>query len=296
MTNGIGGMEVDSYDNLKAGEKGAWLSIITYIFLSIAKLTSGYLGNSGALLADGLNNSTDVIASIAVLIGLKIARKPPDKNHLYGHYRAETVASLIAAFIMVSVGIQVIIEAAKNLLEPGNVVPDMFTGWVALGSSVIMFFVYLYNMKLGKKIKSQSVQAAAKDNLSDSLVSIGAFIGIVGSQFGLDWLDTATAIAVGLIIIKTAIGIFKVAVLELTDGFDVNELDEIRKTVNDNPKIEEVKTLKARMHGNQTFVDLVIVTDDHLNVVESHQITEEIENTLKEKHDVQHAHIHIEPR
>ncbi|MBP3951619.1 cation diffusion facilitator family transporter [Bacillus suaedae] len=287
---------MDSYDNLKAGEKGAWLSIFTYIFLSIAKLTSGYLGNSGALLADGLNNSTDVVASIAVLIGLKIARRPPDKNHLYGHYRAETVASLIAAFIMVSVGIQVIIEAAKNLMEPGNVVPDMFTGWVALGSSVIMFFVYLYNMKLGKRIKSQSVQAAAKDNLSDSLVSIGAFIGIVGSQFGLGWLDTATAIAVGLIIIKTAIGIFKVAVLELTDGFDVNELDEIRKTVNDNPKIEEVKTLKARMHGNQTFVDLVIVTDDHLNVVESHQITEEIENTLKEKHDVQHAHIHIEPR
>jgi len=290
-------MLVESYDNnLKAGEKGAWLSIITYIVLSVSKLTIGYFGNSEALLADGLNNSTDIIASIAVLFGLKIARKPPDENHHYGHYRAETVASLIAAFIMISVGIQVIIEAVKSLTDGGNTVPDMFTGWVALVSSLIMFIVYLYNMNLGKKIKSQSVKAAAKDNLSDSLVSIGAFIGISGSQFGLYWLDTVTAIVVGVIIIKTAVDIFKVAVLELTDGFEVEELKEIKKTIKNNPDIEKVKSIKARMHGNQIFVDIVIVTDHNLNVFESHQITEEIENSLLEKHDIKNAHIHIEPK
>ncbi len=287
---------VEANDNLKMGEKGAWLSIFTYIILSVSKLTIGYIGNSEALLADGLNNSTDVIASIAVLIGLKIARKPPDKNHHYGHYRAESIASLIAAFIMISVGIQVMIEGFKSLIVEGSTVPDMFTGWVALFSSFVMFLVYLYNSRLAKKIKSQSIKAAAKDNLSDSLVSIGAFIGIAGSQIGIYWLDTVTAIIVGIIIIKTAIEIFKEAVLELTDGFEVEELEDIKKTVTGNPDIKKVKSIKARMHGNQTFVDIIIVTDHTLNVYESHQITEQIEKSLLEKHFIQHAHIHIEPR
>ena len=82
---------------MRAGEKGAWLSIGTYIFLSAMKLTVGYIGLSSALKADGLNNTTDIIASVAVLVGLKISQKPPDSNHQYGHLRAETVASLVAA-------------------------------------------------------------------------------------------------------------------------------------------------------------------------------------------------------
>ena len=287
---------MESYDNLKAGEKGAWLSIITYIILSVSKLLIGYFGNSEALFADGLNNSTDVISSVAVLIGLKIARKPPDQNHQYGHYRAETIASLVAAFIMVTVGIQVILEAVKNLSETGNEAPNMFTGWVALASAVIMFLVYLYNIRLAKKINSRAVKAAAKDNLSDGLVSIGAFIGIVGSQFGFDWLDTVTAIIVGFLIIKTGVEIFKESVLELTDAFEVEELEAIKATVKSYPNIEEVKSIKARMHGNQTFADLVIVIDGDLTVFESHRITEEIENRLMEQHHIQHLQIHIEPK
>ncbi|WP_456278154.1 cation diffusion facilitator family transporter [Bacillus sp. AK128] len=286
-------MEVN--DNLKMGEKGAWLSICTYIILSISKLVIGYWGNSGALLADGLNNSTDVIASVAVLIGLKIARKPPDKNHQYGHYRAETIASLIAAFIMVSVGIQVTIEGIKNLTEAGNTVPDMITGWVALASSIIMFSVYLYNKNLAEKIKSQSIKAASKDNLSDSLVSIGAFIGITASQFGLYWFDTVIAILVGLIIIRTGISVFRDATMELTDGFEIEELKEIENTVKNHSNIESVKSVKARMHGNQIFADITIITDHNLNVGESHRITEEIERNLFTKHNIRNAHIHIEP-
>jgi cation diffusion facilitator family transporter len=287
---------MEAYDNLKMGEKGAWLSICTYIVLSTLKLIIGYFGNSKALIADGLNNSTDVVVSVAVLIGLKIARKPPDKNHQYGHYRAETIASLIAAFIMVSVGIQVSIEGIKNLNETATSAPSMITGWVALGSSIIMFSVYLYNRNLANKIKSQSIKAASKDNLSDSLVSIGAFIGITAAQFGLYWFDTVIAILVGLIIIRTGVGVFKEATLELTDGFEIQELEEIKSTVKNNPNIEKVKSVKARMHGNQIFADITIVTDHNLNVIESHHITEEIERKLSEKHNIQYAHIHIEPR
>ena len=85
---------MELYSNLKEGEKGAWLSIWTYITLSAVKLIIGYIGSSEALKADGLNNTTDIIASIAILVGLRIAQKPPDADHQYGHMRAETVASL----------------------------------------------------------------------------------------------------------------------------------------------------------------------------------------------------------
>src|SRR5690606_4322612 len=111
--------------NMKSGEKGAWISIFAYLFLAGVKLLVGYIGNSEALWADGLNNSTDVVASIAILIGLRISQKPPDQNHRYGHYRAETIASLLASFIMVAVGLQVLFSTITNMLDGNIARPDM---------------------------------------------------------------------------------------------------------------------------------------------------------------------------
>jgi cation diffusion facilitator family transporter len=105
------------YKDLKMGERGAILSICVYICLSALKLFIGYTTNSEALKADGLNNTTDIIASIAVLIGLRISQKPADKDHPYGHWKAETVSSLVASFIMAIVGLQVLYEAVISILE-----------------------------------------------------------------------------------------------------------------------------------------------------------------------------------
>src|SRR5690554_2291741 len=93
-------------NDLKLGERGVKLSIIAYIALSMIKLTVGYISDSSALRADGLNNTTDIIASVAILIGLKISQIPPDKDHRYGHRKSETIASLIASLIMLTVGLQ----------------------------------------------------------------------------------------------------------------------------------------------------------------------------------------------
>lgn len=144
---------MELYTNLRQGEKGAWLSIGTYLILSSAKLTIGYIGTSEALKADGLNNTTDIIASIAVLIGLRIAQRPPDSNHQYGHLRAETVASLVASFIMLVVGLQVLINSLQNLWQPTGTTPSLLTAYVAIGSAVVMYVVYRYNLALSKKLK-----------------------------------------------------------------------------------------------------------------------------------------------
>src|SRR6478735_2286335 len=110
-------MEEQAYLDLKRGERGAVISIIAYICLSIIKLIVGVLADSEALKADGLNNATDIIASAAVLIGLKLSQRPADDDHPYGHWKAENVASLVASFIMMVVGIQVVTNAVVSIFQ-----------------------------------------------------------------------------------------------------------------------------------------------------------------------------------
>ena len=286
---------MELYTNLRKGEKGAWISIGAYVFLSAIKLGFGYAGSSEALKADGLNNLTDIIASVAVLVGLRISQKPPDENHHYGHLRAETIASLLASFIMAVIGLQVLLGSVKNFFVPVEATPSLFTAGVAFFSAVVMYFVYRFNIKLSKEIKSSAVRAAAYDNRSDALVSIGAGIGIIGAVFGAPILDVITAFIVGLIIIKTAMDIFKEAVWTLTDGFNEDEVETMSVLVRKVPGVRELRDFKGRNHGNVMFIDLTIAVNPSLNVVQSHWITEEIERKIHKVKPHCVILVHIEP-
>ena len=286
---------LEQYTNLRAGEKGAYLSIVAYIFLSALKLIFGYIGGSEALKADGLNNTTDIIASIAVLIGLKISQRPPDAEHRYGHFRAETIASLIASFIMIYVGIEVLIGAGENMMNPVHQNPDVLTIGVALFSAVVMYAVYMYNIRLAKRINSTAVKAAAYDNRSDALVSIGTAIGITAAIIGFPIIDTITAFIIGLIIIKTAIEIFKEAVYLLADGFDSELVASITKEVSEMPRVREVVDVRGRVHGSLLLIDVTVSVNPNLNVRDSHGITEEIEETVKKLNQNALTFVHIEP-
>ncbi|WP_219837201.1 cation diffusion facilitator family transporter [Paenibacillus sp. R14(2021)] len=284
-----------AYEDIKQGEIGAWISIAAYLCLAALKLAVGLSANSEALTADGLNNSTDIIASVAVLIGLRLSRKPPDKDHRYGHFRAETVAALAASFIMFGVGLQVLYTSVTAFQRPSEASHGSAAAWTALFSAIAIFAVYLYNVRLAKRIQSAALMAAAQDNRSDALVSIGAFVGIIGSSLGLSWLDPLTALLVGLMICKTAWGIFRDAAHALTDGFDDQELQAIRSTVRDVPGVEKIIDMKARMHGSYKLVDVTIGVHHLLTVTESHDITEHVEKQIYDSHQISHVHIHIEP-
>ncbi|MGX9135907.1 cation diffusion facilitator family transporter [Rummeliibacillus sp. JY-2-4R] len=286
---------MDLYTNLRQGEKGAWLSIFTYLILSSVKLTIGFIGHSTALKADGLNNTTDIIASVAVLIGLRISQKPPDKDHHYGHLRAETISSLIASFIMAIVGFQVLFNAGKSFINHHYTTPSLLTAFVALGSGVVMYLVYIYNIRLAKRIDSSAVKAAAYDNRSDSMVSLGTAIGIFGAVFGFPIIDSITAIIVGCLIIKTAYDIFFDAVHTLTDGFDEEELEALSVLVKNVDGVIELIDFKGRNHGSLIFVDLTVTVDPELNVWQSHHITEEIERTIRRAKPFTVVLVHIEP-
>ncbi len=290
-----GGNILEQYTNLRAGEKGAYISIIAYIFLSLLKLIVGYLGDSEALKADGLNNTTDIIASIAVLIGLKISQRPPDDDHRYGHFRAETIASLIASFIMVYVGIEVLKTAVENIVHPIHQEPSVLTIVIAIFSAIVMFAVYKYNFALAKKINSSAVKAAAYDNRSDALVSIGTAIGITAAILGFAIIDTITAFVIGLIIIKTAIEIFKEAVFSLTDGFDTELISSIEERVTTIPRVREVVEVRGRQHGSLILVDITVCVNPNLNVRDSHTITEQIEKAVQQLNPHAMTLVHIEP-
>ncbi|WP_343225992.1 cation diffusion facilitator family transporter [Paenibacillus sp. ACRRY] len=288
-------MDQLKYDNLKMGERGAIISIIAYICLTALKLVIGSIAGSEALKADGLNNATDIVASIAVLIGLRLAQRPADKDHTYGHWKAETVASLVASFIMMAVGLQVLFEAIGSVFQGENESPDLIAAYTGIFCAVVMYLVYRYNKRLATKIKSQAVMAAARDNISDAWVSAGTVVGIVGSQFGLPWLDPVTAVIVGFLICKTAWDIFKEATHHLTDGFDVELIREYRKTIATIDGVETVKDVRARSYGNNAVVDVVITVRSDLDMQQAHDICTDVEDELLREHDVYTVHVHVEP-
>ena len=162
-------------------------------------------------------------------------------------------------------------------------------------SAIFMYGVYRYNLSLSKKANSAAMNAVAQDNRSDALVSVGALIGIIGTKLGLDWLDGVAALGVGLIICKTAWDIFIDAAHSLTDGFDEQLLQEINKTISRTEGVKHLIETKARMHGNEILVEATISVNPLLTVIQSHEITVQVEKNLLKNHNVQHAIIHIEP-
>jgi cation diffusion facilitator family transporter len=288
-------MEEEKYRNLKLGERGAIISIIAYICLSLLKLVVGYISNSDALKADGLNNSTDVIASIAVLIGLKLSQRPPDEDHGYGHWKSETIASMLASFIMAAVGLQVLFDGILSIFQGEKESPDVIAAYVGMFSALVMYFVYRYNKKLAENIHSSAVMAAAKDNLSDAWVSIGTAVGIIGSQLNMPWLDTVTAIIVGIIICKTAWEIFRQSSHELSDGFDQDKLRLYQEVILKVDGVKGIKQIKGRNYGNNEVIDVVILVNSSLNVTKAHDIATMVEKMMIRKYGVHDVHIHVEP-
>ena len=288
-------MDDQKYKDLKLGERGAMVSIVAYLILSAIKLVIGYMSDSAALRADGLNNTTDIIASIAVLIGLKISQRPPDNDHGYGHWKSETIASMVASFIMIAVGIQVLTDAIPSMFLGRNESPDMIAAYVGVASAIVMAGVYFYNKKLAIRINSKAVMAAAKDNLSDAWVSIGTAVGIIGSQLHMPWLDTLTAIIVGVLICKTAWGIFLQASHELSDGFDEQKIQLYQEVITKLDGVKGIKELKGRNYGNNEVIDMVILVQSTLDIRAAHDIATRVEKVLMRDHGVYDVHVHVEP-
>lgn len=288
-------LPLSATERLKQAERGAILSIGTYIFLSAIKLIVGKTFNSEALFADGWNNFTDVISSILVFVGLRLSQKPSDENHPYGHWKFETIASLVNSFIMFFIGIEVIRNAFQEFLNPVTEAPSLISSIVGFFSGVIMIGVYFYNKNLAVRIQSLGLKATAKDNLSDAMTSFLTALAVLFASLGLHWLDNIMAFVVGLLIVRTAVEVFIESAFQLTDGFDQTELDQYIPVILRHSEVKDIREIKARRYGSNVYIDLTVCMDKDLSVWKSHQVTEFIEAELYDEFAISFIDIHVEP-
>lgn len=281
--------------NPQIARRGIYLSIVTYVIISTAKLLVGYSFDSDAVFADGLNNFTDSFASIALLVGMILSQRPADQNHRYGHYKIETITTLIMSFVIFYIGLTVTIDSTTALINQAYAAPTPINAVVGLSSGVIMSGVYWYNNRLGNKLNSPSLKASAKDNLSDALTSFATALSVILSRTGILWLDGAMAIVVGLIIIKSGYDIFKESAFSLSDGFPQEDLDNYRKIVLMVPGVRAVSDIRGRNYGANVYIDITILVDPEISVQAGHAITEKVESALQKTEDVTAIDVHVEP-
>ena len=278
-----------------ASARGAWLSIAAYVLLSTVKVLVGWRAGSRGMLADGLNNLTDVLASIAVLWGIRAAAAPADAEHRYGHGRAETVAQVIVGTVMALVGLNVGAGALQALFVPGGQPPDPYAAWVGLAGAAIMGAVYVYNRRLARRTGSIALLAAARDHRSDALVSLGTVVGIWGSGRGWPWLDPVAGLVVALLVVRTAWRLMAEATHELLDGYDSERLVRLGRRVAAVPGVKAVRDVRGRRLGKVSAIDVTITVDPRLTVEESHAVADRVEQALRQDPDIQHVHVHVEP-
>ncbi|HFU3843721.1 TPA: cation diffusion facilitator family transporter [Streptococcus suis] len=281
--------------NLKLAERGAIISITAYIALSGIKLAAGHIFHSDALTADAFNNISDIIGNIAVLVGLRMAQKPADTDHKFGHWKMEDLASLITSFIMFVVGFQVLYSTLIKIMSNQTVEIDMTGAIVGIFSALVMVGVYLYNKSLAKKVHSKALEATAKDNLSDAVTSIGTSVAIFAAAFNFPIVDKIAAVIITFFILKTAYEIFMESFFTLSDGFDEELLHKYEEGILKLPKVVAVKSQRGRTYGANIYLDIVLEMNPDLSVYESHEITEQVEQLLTLKHGVFDVDIHVEP-
>lgn len=272
--------------------------------LIILKFIAGIFGKSSAMIADAVHSLSDFITDLIVLVFVKIAGKPRDKGHDYGHGKFETFATMIIGIILAVAGIGLMINGIELVLKSikGQTLeqPTMLALIIALISIISKEWLYRFTIKTGKDVNSQAVEANAWHHRSDALSSGGTLFGVAGAMFlGPHWriLDPLAAIVVSLFIIKSGYDIFKPAVNELLESsLPEDQEKEIRKIVECVPGIENVHNLRTRRIGNGIAVDMHVNMDGEISLNEAHSKATVAETTIKQnfgKNAI--VTIHMEP-
>lgn len=276
----------------------------TNTILIALKFIAGILGRSSAMVADAVHSLSDFVTDIIVLIFVKIAGKPQDKTHDYGHGKFETFATMIIGLILVAAGIGLMINGVKLVIESlkGNSLPrpTMLALAIAIISIVSKEWLYHYTIRKGHNLNSQAVVANAWHHRSDAVSSGGTLIGIAGAMFlGDHWriLDPLAAIVVSVFIIKSGYDIMKPCINELLEGsLPADQEQEILQLVKSVPGIIDVHNLRTRRIGNDIAVDMHAKMDGNQTLSEAHAKATEAENAIKSKFGANSIiNIHMEP-
>lgn len=274
------------------------LSIIWNVILTIIKMTSGILGKSSSMVADALHSASDVISSLGVLIGNYISKEPNDKEHNYGHEKAETLVSFLLSILLIFVALKIASGGIKSLFNINEVqVPTILPLLVSVISVAIKEYQYRITVKVANKINSPSLKADAWHHRSDALSSVAAFIGIGGSLLGFKALDPIATIIVALFVSKVGFDILKDSSNELMDySIDEKYEQQILNLAKNTDGVLNIGDLKTRKHGCMAYVDLTICVNKNLSVLEGHEIANNLEiSILEDLQIVKGVTVHVEP-
>lgn len=277
-----------------------FVNMILFVF----KLVAGIIGRSGAMIADAVHSASDFVTDIVVLAFVRISAKPRDDDHKWGHGKYETLASLIIGVALFAVGIEILIDSAEKIaaVAAGEVLPR--PGAIAIIAAAVSILVkealYQWSVRVGKQLDSPSVVANAWHHRSDALSSIGALLGIGCAYFlGEKWriADPIAAIVVAVLIIKVAYDLCRTALAELLEKSLPREVeDEILAIISAMPNVYKPHNLRTRRIGANIAIEVHIRVDGSMTVHDSHEISRDIEQALREKYGAQTAvAIHVEP-
>ena len=276
------------------------ISILANVALSIFKLAAGILAHSGAMISDAIHSASDVFSTVGVMVGVRLAGKKSDQEHPYGHERMECIVSILLAVFLAAVGCGIGWSGLQDILS-GDYhslpIPGMLAAAAAILSIVVKEWMYWFTRAAAKRINSPALMADAWHHRSDSLSSIGAFIGIMGARLGFAILDPLVSVIICLFILKAAFDIFMSAVNQMVDhSCDQSLESQMREQILKTKGIESVDMLHTRMFGPRVYVDVEIAVDGNLLLKDAHQIAEDVHDKLEHTFpEIKHCMVHVNP-
>nr|WP_310602533.1 cation diffusion facilitator family transporter [Anaerosporobacter sp.] len=288
-------------DNTQIAMHVSKVSIVVNVFLSLAKLLIGIIANSGAMISDAVHSASDVFSTFIVMIGITIAGKSSDKEHQYGHDRLECIASIILAVILLATGIAIGVTGVKNIISGSSkdlAIPGVSALIAAVVSIVVKEWMYWYTRGAAKRINSGALMADAWHHRSDSLSSVGAFVGIAGARLGFPVLDSVASVVICLFIMKASYDIFKDAIDKLVDkSCDEETVEQMRTLILNQEGVLGIDLIRTRLFGAKIYVDIEIVADGDKTLNETHFIAECVHDAIEREFEtVKHCMVHVNPK
>lgn len=286
-------------------EFAAWVGIFTNLSLAILKGAVGFLSKSQALIADAANSASDVASSIAVLVGFRAAKLPPDRDHPYGHGKAESVAAIIVSVLVLLVGFEISRNAVVTLFSGGTLeAPESFAVWALIISIVVKELLFIYNIRLGRELRSQVLTATAWDHRSDVWASAAALIGVLAALAG-EWLnqpllfyaDPIAGLLVACLVLRMGYRLIRDSIHTTLDHvLHAEDAEDLVHAAQNVKGVITVDDLRAREHGHYVVVDAKISVNPNITVLEGHDIAKAVKQELMSKFShVSDVFVHVNP-
>ncbi len=272
---------------------GFWINAVLMLF----KLAAGHWGRSEAVFADGVESACDFIALLATLVALRISRQPSDSRHPYGHGRAESIAAILVALVILLTGLWIFSTALHTLLDQTYPHPQGIAVAAALMTILIKSWLYRYSVGVGRQLGSPAVLAVAGDHRKDALTSIATLVGVTAAFAGWGWMDPLAAGLTSFFIIKIGYDTFRTAAQDLMDTTLPEEITRDMIGVAEQVTgVEHVHELKGRRSGQYLIIDLKLEMDPQMTVKQSHDIATAVKKAIFAKFpEVGDVMIHVNP-